>query len=181
MKNQNSLKKQKKSTKSILKKIFSITIISSLCVMFLIGIFASLWVVSINSSLKFDEQSLKQINTNFYIFDSENSPLYESDNQVEKVSLDALPDYIPASFLSIEDKKFYEHKGLNYKRILKALYNNIKSGSRAEGASTISQQLIKNTHLSSEKTITRKVKEMLLTKKMEKVLTKNEIISPVLK
>ena len=180
MKNQNSLKKQKKSTKSILKKIFSMTIISSFCVMFLIGIFASLWVVSINSSLKFDEQSLKQINTNFYIFDSENSPLYESDNQVEKVSLDTLPDYIPASFLSIEDKKFYEHKGLNYKRILKALYNNIKSGSRAEGASTISQQLIKNTHLSSEKTITRKVKEMLLTKKMEKVLTKNEILETYL-
>lgn len=180
MKEQNSSINKTKSTKKGFKKFFSIFIVISFSVMILTGLFVSCWVLSINNSLKFNEKTLKQINTNFYIFDSENSPLYESENQVEKVTLDTLPSFVPASFLSIEDKNFYNHKGLNYKRILKALYNNIKSGAKSEGASTISQQLIKNTHLSSEKTITRKIKEMLLTKKMEKVLSKNEILETYL-
>jgi penicillin-binding protein 2A len=65
---------------------------------------------------------------------------------------------------------------INLKRMAKAMLKNIKNGKASEGASTISQQLIKNTHLSSEKTYTRKIKEISLAMQMEKRLTKDEIL-----
>ena len=80
------------------------------------------------------------------------------------------------AFIASEDRNFYRHNGLNYKRMLKALISNISSRSFAQGASTISQQLIKNTHLTGDKTISRKLKEIKLTKKLEKKYTKEEIL-----
>lgn len=140
----------------------------------------SVYLIHLNNSLEFKQDNLRLINTQFNLYDTNNDALACSNNQQSKVKLDELPSYIPASFISIEDKNFYTHHGLNPKRILKAMYRNIKSGSMSEGASTISQQLIKNTHLSTEKTYERKIKEMLLTLKMEKSLTKNEILETYL-
>lgn len=85
------------------------------------------------------------------------------------------PNLINA-FISIEDKKFYKHNGLNYLRIGKAFINNIKARKIKEGASTISQQLIKNKFLSNEKSIKRKVKEMYLTLKLEATEEKDSIM-----
>ena len=89
----------------------------------------------------------------------------------------SLPSHVPAAFVSIEDKRFYSHHGFDYKRIGKAVLKNIASFSFREGASTISQQLIKNTHLSVEKTVRRKLKEMKLTRVLEKNYSKDEILS----
>ena len=89
----------------------------------------------------------------------------------------SLPDYVPNAFVAVEDKRFYSHHGFDYKRIGKAVLRNISSFSFREGASTISQQLIKNTHLSGEKTLTRKLKEMKLTRALEKRYQKEEILS----
>ncbi len=80
------------------------------------------------------------------------------------------------AFVASEDRTFYSHNGLNYKRMLRALYINVTSAAFKEGASTISQQLIKNTHLSSDKTISRKLKEIRLTKKLEKTYSKDKIM-----
>lgn len=167
---------KKSKTKSVLKGI----LLFNLCLMaiFSIGIFS--YLLYINQSLKFDENSLRQINTEFHLYDNNNQSLENTFSQNSTITLNELPAYVPASFISIEDKNFYNHKGLNYKRIVKALINNLKSGYSQEGASTISQQLIKNTHLSNEKTLNRKIKEMLLTKKMESKLSKNEILQTYL-
>lgn len=162
------------------KKFFKIFFITIMCIFLVLSAGVFTYLVSINRMLKFDQDKLKQINAEISIFDSENEPLTKTSNQKSKVKLGDLPAYVPASFLSIEDKNFYSHNGLNYKRILASLYHNIKSGSNKEGASTISQQLIKNTHLSSEKTLDRKIKEMLLTLKMEKKLSKDEILETYL-
>ena len=89
------------------------------------------------------------------------------------------PNVIKA-FISIEDKKFYKHKGLNYLRIGKALLNNLKAGKIKEGASTISQQLIKNKYLTNEKSIDRKIKEMYLTIKLEANEDKDKILESYL-
>ena len=91
--------------------------------------------------------------------------------------LPALPDYVPNAFVAIEDKRFYRHNGFDYKRIGKAILRNATSFSFREGASTISQQLIKNTHLTVEKTLKRKLKEMKLTRVLEKRYSKEEILS----
>ena len=111
------------------------------------------------------------------IYDSENNEIEENNTfNTNYITLDKIPNNTKEAFLSVEDKEFYSHHGLNKKRIIKAIYNNLKSMSLKEGASTISQQLIKNTHLSNEKTFERKIKEMVLTKKLEKNFDKNKIL-----
>lgn len=84
------------------------------------------------------------------------------------------------AFVSIEDKDFFKHKGLNYKRMLKALITNISTRSYSQGASTITQQLVKNKFLTNEKTIKRKVKEIYLARKVESVESKEKIIEQYL-
>ena len=102
---------------------------------------------------KLDTSLLTSSSLAIDVFDSSNRPIKE-ENMFNSsfVKISAIPQHTKDAFISIEDKTFYKHKGVNYKRIAKAMLNNIKSMDFKEGASTISQQLIKNTHLSSEKT-----------------------------
>lgn len=95
-------------------------------------------------------------------------------------NIDSLNKNTLNSFIAIEDKRFYSHNGVDYFRILGALKNNIKRGRFAEGASTITQQLVKNTHLSQEKTIKRKINEIRIAKEVEKVYSKREILEKYL-
>jgi hypothetical protein len=76
----------------------------------------------------------------------------------------------------VEDKRFYKHNGFDFKRIFGASLHNVQARGLKEGASTISQQLIKNTHLSHEKTFKRKLQEVKLTRILEKRYTKQEIL-----
>lgn len=93
------------------------------------------------------------------------------------VSLDEIPLHTRQAFIAAEDLRFYDHRGIDVYRILGALRSNLKSGSLAEGASTITQQLAKLTHLSAEKTIRRKLEEINLAFQIEKVYNKDEILS----
>ena len=97
-------------------------------------------------------------------------------NKNKSVDVDELPENCKNAFIASEDRTFYSHNGLNYKRMIKAFFKNIAARSFKEGASTISQQLIKNTHLSNDKTIKRKLNEIKLTKKLEKRFEKDEIL-----
>lgn len=101
-------------------------------------------------------------------------------NNRETVCLSRLSEYTKNAFICTEDKRFYSHNGFDFRRIVKALWNNLKAGSFKEGASTISQQLIKNTHLSLEKTVTRKMQEWKLTKTLERRFSKDEILETYL-
>ena len=91
-----------------------------------------------------------------------------------------IPSMLVKAFVSIEDKAFFQHNGINMKRIGGALLYNTTHGKRAQGASTITQQLIKNTHLSNAKAYDRKLKEIKLALKLEKVLTKEQIMEKYL-
>jgi len=92
------------------------------------------------------------------------------------VRIDDISNNTVNAFIAIEDKRFYSHKGVDYKRMASAVVSNIQSGSFREGASTITQQLIKNTHLSNEKTIKRKIAEIRLARKLERICDKNQIL-----
>ncbi|MBR5226770.1 MAG: transglycosylase domain-containing protein, partial [Clostridia bacterium] len=94
----------------------------------------------------------------------------------QRATLDKIPTHVVNAFLSIEDKKFFSHKGVNVPRMFKAFLNNIKSMSLKEGASTITQQLIKNTHLSFEKNLPRKLNEIVLSINLERQMSKNDIL-----
>ncbi len=132
------------------------------------------------TTIKFDRSKLSYVNTQVKIFDNDNKEILINNEQVKDIQLNEVPSHLKNAFISIEDKQFYRHKGLNYKRILKAMLKNISSLKLKEGASTISQQLIKNTHLTNEKTFKRKINEMLLTQKLEKTLNKDQILTSYL-
>lgn len=92
------------------------------------------------------------------------------------VALEDVPVATQRAFLAAEDLRFYSHKGIDVYRILGALKSNLISGSFAEGASTITQQLAKLTHLSADKTVRRKLEEIHLAFQIEKQFSKDEIL-----
>ncbi|MFA5933985.1 MAG: PBP1A family penicillin-binding protein [Candidatus Paceibacterota bacterium] len=85
--------------------------------------------------------------------------------------------YIKNATVAIEDSKFYQHSGIRLTSFIRAVFANLTSGKFSQGGSTITQQIIKNTILSSEKTITRKLKEWILAIKLDQSLTKEEILT----
>ncbi|AFY70581.1 penicillin-binding protein, 1A family [Thalassoporum mexicanum PCC 7367] len=94
----------------------------------------------------------------------------------EVVSLERMSPHLKRSVLAIEDAYFYTHKGVDPSGVARAVVVNFKSGATVEGGSTLTQQLVKNLFLSSEKTISRKVAEAVLSMRVEQVFTKDEIL-----
>lgn len=93
------------------------------------------------------------------------------------ISLAEMSRFIPLAFLAAEDDAFYSHIGVDPLAILRAAINNFRRGHMGEGGSTITQQLIKQLLLTSERSYTRKMKEAILAYRLEKDLTKNEILT----
>ena len=87
-----------------------------------------------------------------------------------------IPPRLVEALVAIEDTVFFEHEGVNYEAILRALLKDIKARKLKEGASTLTQQLVKNTLLTSEKKLQRKINEAILALKLENKLTKEEIL-----
>ena len=94
----------------------------------------------------------------------------------DSVDLDKLPDNLIKATLAIEDRRFYEHFGIDFFGILRALISNVQANSVVEGGSSITQQLAKNLFLSSERTFERKIKEAYLSLWLEAHFTKDEIL-----
>lgn len=111
------------------------------------------------------------------IFSDEGDVIGEYFNEKrEVISLDRVPSFLIQAFVAGEDARFFHHKGLDYLAILRALFRNIFSGEIVQGGSTITQQVVKSLLLSPEKSYTRKIREAILAYKIEKYLTKEEIL-----
>lgn len=119
-----------------------------------------------------------KINTsdNILIYDAKANNIFENYDKNEIVKLNDISPYVKNAMISVEDKNFYKHKGFDYLRILKALFINITSGKIKQGASTISQQYIKNLYLSFDQTLKRKIQEAILTIELETHYSKDEIL-----
>ena len=109
-------------------------------------------------------------------YDKYGNDLFKERDKNDYVELNNISDYVKNSIVSIEDKNFYNHKGFDYLRIAKAMLVNLKSKKLKEGASTISQQYVKNLYLTFNKTWERKIQEALLTLELETHYSKNEIL-----
>lgn len=92
------------------------------------------------------------------------------------VPLDSLPQHVRDAFLAAEDLRFYKHPGFDVTRIAGAVLRNVKTGAFSQGASTITQQLVKLSHLSSQKTIARKLEEVYLALQLEAAFEKDDIL-----
>ncbi len=119
---------------------------------------------------------LTSVNNGVQIVASDNKEtnLYNSKHSI--VDIKTLPDYVKNAFIDTEDKRFYKHGGYDLTRMIKAAFVNFASKTKSEGASTISQQLVKNALLSNEKTYKRKVQEIILSIKLEKNFSKEKIL-----
>ena len=115
--------------------------------------------------------------------------IYDKNNKVvdilaaedrEVVKLSEVSPYLKDAFISIEDKQFYSHHGLHFKGIFRAIVTNLLSRKASQGGSSITQQLAKNAFLTSERKISRKIKEAILTYQMERTYTKDEILEKYL-
>ncbi len=91
--------------------------------------------------------------------------------------LDQLPKYVPGAFIAVEDRRFYSHFGVDPIGIARSLYQNIRKGRNAQGASTITQQVARNLFLSPERTYSRKIREALLALRLEQKFTKDQILT----
>ena len=112
----------------------------------------------------------------FLMYDNSNELFFQGSGSQEWISLDKISDYLVTTTIYTEDKHFYDHHGFDYLRILKAMYVNITSKSKSQGASTISQQYAKNLFLDFDKTWERKLNEMWLTMQLEVHYSKDEIL-----
>lgn len=112
------------------------------------------------------------------IYDRDGGLLYtiHGEENREVVDVGLIPEYVPQAVLSIEDDQFYEHRGVDFAAILKAVCSELKVCSTPRGGSTITQQFIKNAFLSPERTYSRKLKEILLALQLEGRFTKDEIL-----
>ncbi|MDQ1297773.1 MAG: penicillin-binding protein [Campylobacterota bacterium] len=99
-----------------------------------------------------------------------------SDQHRYYVSIDNIPPRLIEALLAIEDTNFFEHKGVNPDAIMRAVIKDVSAGKLKEGASTITQQLVKNALLTREKKFSRKFKEMLYSIRIEQELTKEQIL-----
>lgn len=111
--------------------------------------------------------------------------IYSADGEViktftafkfEKVSIDKIPTYLKQAVIATEDKNFYHHRGFDTMGMIRSTITNIMSGSVKQGASTITQQLARILFLSNERTFDRKIKELIIAHRIEKTISKDEIL-----
>lgn len=140
------------------------------------------WQLDLPNWQKLDLERIQKIPESTVIYDAfgqKAGTVYAEQERVH-VRLDEIPAHVIDAFITAEDQRFYSHSGVDVKRIFGALWHDIKTMSLAQGASTITQQLVKLTHLTSEKTLSRKVQEAVLAMQLEKRLGKDEILEAYL-
>jgi penicillin-binding protein 1A len=94
----------------------------------------------------------------------------------ETLKLWQMPEKLHQAFVAIEDRRFYEHDGVDYKGVTRAMVSNVTSKNLVEGASSINQQLARMVHLDQERSFWRKLREVRLAQKLGKDLTKNQVL-----
>ncbi len=111
--------------------------------------------------------------------------IYSSDGEViktftafkfEKVKIDKIPEYLKEAVIATEDKNFYSHRGFDTMGMVRSTITNVMSGQVKQGASTITQQLARILFLSNERTFDRKIKELIIAHRIEKTISKDEIL-----
>ena len=121
--------------------------------------------------------TFRQIQTSLvYDANGEVISVLKGEKDVYYVEYDEIPTYVTQALISIEDKKFYDHNGVDYKAILRAVIAMIKNGEVTQGGSTITQQLARNIFLSNEKTWERKVEEIYVAVELENKYSKEQIL-----
>jgi len=151
-----------------------------LLLMVLLGLSVLIALIVLYSQIRFDIDKIvnykPRLTTQF--FDKNGVHLgniFEKENRIQ-ANYNDIPPRIIEALVAIEDTNYFEHNGINIDAILRALIKDIKAMALVEGASTLTQQLVKTMVLTRDKKIIRKIKEILLSLRLETILTKEEIL-----
>lgn len=173
------MEKKRATKKRSKKQSFLMRAIIIFLLFFLVtGVVGSIHVYSlVQSAPSIDDDTFIYSNSST-LYDHTGEQMVTLDNGEDRQStqIEHIPQHVRDAFIAIEDTRFYEHSGLDAKRIGGAVLSNITDGFGSEGGSTITQQVVKNSLLTSEKSIERKVQEAYLALEVEKKYTKDEIL-----
>jgi len=166
----------RKINKKFTKKNIFLAILAAIAVIIIISFVAIFWI---SRDLPNPNQLInRQVAQSTKIYDrTGQNILYEisGDERRTLVPLKDIPDHVKQATIAIEDKNFYKHGGFSVWAMIRTAITNIIYNQSA-GGSTLTQQFIKNAVLSNEKTVTRKVKELILSYQLEKKFSKDEIL-----
>ncbi len=160
------------------RRIALVTVLSVFLVALIGGTIAFVQMLDIDSWRSFDPDKLVNLQQTSWLYDMNDAQVvsvHGAENRT-KILINTLPKTVPQAFVAAEDQRFYSHSGIDIQRIFGALWADIRSGSLDQGASTITQQLIKLTHLSAEKTWSRKLQEAVLAFQLENNYSKDAIL-----
>ncbi len=165
-------KKRKKKKSSITRLKWFV----GLGIFFFILSMIAYWGIVIAGERLVDENRLKMVeSSNIYDRNGQEVGKLFIENR-EYVTFDQIPEKLSKAFVAVEDERFYEHAGIDFIAIARALYTDIMEGGAVQGGSTITQQLAKNAFLSHEKTLLRKTKEVLIAINLERKYSKDQIL-----
>ena len=164
----------RRTTIKTLKTTLLFLLVGLLC----LGAFATSYLFSLDLSQKLDSQKIYGVAQSTLVYDKDGAVVANIQGLEDRVwiPLSDIPAHVQQAIISAEDVRFYSHNGVDIKRIFGALWQDIKSGSLDQGASTLTQQLIKNSMLTREKTWSRKIEEAFLSIELERRYTKDEIL-----
>lgn len=128
-----------------------------------------------------DDSKLKQLKppSSSVLLDGKGEPFAEISDRHQRriwVPLADIPKHVQAAFIAAEDQHFYEHKGVDERGLIRAFISNLANPGRLQGGSTITQQVVKNLLVGDDRTYERKIKEIILTTRVEQTFTKPEIL-----
>lgn len=167
-----SMKKRK------LRIFFGKAVVLGMSIFFILGGVGLLWAMTLEIP-DFEAFLDRKVVESTKIYDRTGEVLlYDVNRDLKRtvVPLSEMSRHVKNATVAIEDDNFYYHKGIEPTAILRALYANIVSGKKAQGGSTITQQVVKNTLLTKEKLFTRKIKEVVLAVRIEQELEKDDIL-----
>jgi len=146
----------------------------------IVGLAAAPQLASLSSAAKgtAGDVELRDLSLRSYVYAADGTliaTLQEEENRAP-VPLADLPQHVVDAVLAVEDSNFWEHKGVNVRATMRALLSNVESGETTQGGSTITQQLVKQSVLSSEQTFDRKTREVFLAMRLEEQMEKEEIL-----
>ncbi len=171
-------KKKRKGLKVVLRS-FGLMMTILFIAGVLIGGYALSFVQSaLEETPDIDPQNMYSLlGENSFIYDNEGNQLERIEEEEQRIIVDysEIPDHVIDAFIAIEDARFWEHDGLDYRRIVGAAWTNFRTGSQ-QGGSTITQQLAKNLYLTHEQTYTRKIQDAYYALEIENILAKDQIL-----
>ena len=145
-------------------------VLTGLVALFILPLLVLLWQLDLPHWQRLDISRLASVRQTTLVYDAHGEAagtLYGDENRLA-VELEQVPQHVQDAFIAAEDIRFYRHHGIDVKRIFGALWQDLRARGFVQGASTITQQLIKLTHLSSEKTLSRKAQEAVLALQLER-------------